>query len=250
MVDEPEEKTTTDENSPEEEQSPAKKGGMMKYILFGGIGLAVMAAAIFGTLMFLGGDDTAHEETTDESSEVAEGGEQSSHGSKDNSHALEADLPPGFSGEEDPTVLDDIMANLEFLDYQPEATGVEAEDEKLSVDDSLEAVNWLEQEKTKLAETETRLQKWQKDLDVLDKKVSQKILRLEQAESTRIAALAKLYDGMDSRAVAKLIANLDDETVVSILPRMKQKNASQLMALMPAKRAARLSKLMITLAEN
>ena len=58
---------------------------------------------------------------------------------------------------------------------------------------------------------------------MLDKRVTQKLLRLEQAESAKIASLAKLYDGMDARAVARLVANLDDQTVVSIVPRMKQK---------------------------
>ena len=99
-------------------------------------------------------------------------------------------------------------------------------------------------------EWEKKLDARQRELDITDKKVSQKLLKLEQAESTKISNLAKLYDGMDPRAVAKLIANLDDATVVSILPRMKLKNASTVLALMPAKRGARLSKKMITIAEK
>ena len=77
-------------------------------------------------------------------------------------------------------------------------------------------------------------------------------LRLENEKeaSDLIIKLAKLYDGMESRAVAKLMGNLDDETVVSILPRMKTKNASEVLQLLPAKRAAKLSKRMITIAEG
>jgi flagellar motility protein MotE (MotC chaperone) len=120
----------------------------------------------------------------------------------------------------------------------------------MSVEDSLEQVNWLEKEKAELADREASLDKRQKELEKLDRDVTKKLTTLEQAESSRIAQLARLYDGMDARAVAKLAANLDDATVVAILPRMKPKNASQVLALLPAKRAAKLSKQMITIAGN
>ena len=152
--------------------------------------------------------------------------------------------------EQDESVLEANMANLEVLDYVPGENELTEDQTSMSVEDSIEAVNWLENEKAKLAEREKELDAKEKRLNILDGKVSQKIVRIEQAESTRISKLAKLYDGMDARAVAKLIANLDDETVVSLLPRMKLKNASSVLALMPPPRAARLSKQMITIAEN
>jgi flagellar motility protein MotE (MotC chaperone) len=120
----------------------------------------------------------------------------------------------------------------------------------MSEEDSLAAVNWLKEEKARLTEREKDLERREKELQALDKKVSKKLLTLEQAESARIAELAKLYDGMDPRSVAKLMLNLDDETVVAILPRMKQKSAAQVLSLFSPERAARLSKKLITIAEN
>ncbi len=153
--------------------------------------------------------------------------------------------------EDESDVFDEIMKNLEFLDYDPtpEELGEDIEP-MLSSEDSIEQVNWLESEKTRLAEWETKLNARQRELDITDKKVSQKLLKIEQAESAKVSNLAKLYDGMDPRAIAKVMANLDDATVVSILPRMKLKNASAVLSLMPAKRGARLSKKMITIAEK
>ena len=118
----------------------------------------------------------------------------------------------------------------------------------MSVEDSIESVNWLEQETSKLEKLKTELDARQKELNRLDREVTNKIVRIEQTESSRVNSLAKLYDGMDSRAVARLMANLDDETVVSLLPRMKSKNASAVLQLLPSKRAAKLSKKMITIA--
>jgi flagellar motility protein MotE (MotC chaperone) len=142
------------------------------------------------------------------------------------------------------------MANLDALDYVPGEEEMVGDETSMSVEDSIEAVNWLENEKTKLAEREKELDAREKKLNVLDAKVSQQIVKIEQAESARISKLAKLYDGMEARSVAKLIANLDDDTVVALLPRMKLKQASSVLALMPPIRAARLSKQMITIAEN
>lgn len=151
--------------------------------------------------------------------------------------------------------MDEIQKSLEMLDYDPSKDasvaleGMEGDEAERSREDSIEQVNWLKKEKAALAEKEADLARREKELSSLDRKVSQKLLKLEQAESARVANLARLYDGMDPRSVAKLMAQLDDDTVVSILPRMKLKNASQVLALMPSVRAARLSKQMITITE-
>ena len=138
-----------------------------------------------------------------------------------------------------------------LLRYVPEDEELGAESESaMTVEDSVEKVKWFEEREADLKARETAVEKRARELDVLEKKVNQKILRLEQAESSRVTQLARLYDGMDARAVARLAANLDDNTMVSILPRMKPKNASAVLALMPAKRAAKLSKQLITIAEN
>lgn len=246
-----EEKEQTAAAEPAEPKA-ASKSALSTYLLYGGIGLVVIAATIFGTLVILGdpepvatddvavtdsivGDSTAHPEQGHGTPKTAAAGGHS-------------DMPE-FVPEQIDThkILDDIQANLEFLDYRPEDDPAK-KPVAMSKEDSIDASNWLKDEKAKLAKREKELAGREKELDILDKKVSQKILRIEQAESAKIQSLAKLYDNMDARSVAQLVANLDDVTVVAILPRMKQKNASQVLALMPAQRAARLSKQMITIA--
>ncbi len=246
------------------EETP-KKSGMMKYLLIGGIGLVAVVAVIVVTLMFVGGDHEAEAPADEQGGthEVADSHEATKVESHTEAHEESADDAheeiAGYMSEEDSimalleqdeSVLENIMANLEILDYDPEVGELGEVDGGMSVEDSLEQANWIEAEKAKLAEREKNLASREAELAKLDRSVSQKIMRIEQAESSRIAQLAKLYDGMESRAVANLAANLDDATVVSILPRMKQKNASQLLQLMPAKRAAKLSKQMITIAEK
>jgi flagellar motility protein MotE (MotC chaperone) len=159
-----------------------------------------------------------------------------------------ADVP--LLDENDPMVLEAVMQNLAFLDYEPEISEVEAEEIGMSIDDSIEAEKWLQAEKAALLEREKELTRRERELAKLDERVTTKLLKLEKAQSTRITGLAMLYNGMDPSSVATLMANLDDEMVVSILPRMNPKNASAVLSLMPAKRAAQLSKRMITIAEN
>ncbi|MBD3404481.1 hypothetical protein GF420_16445 [candidate division GN15 bacterium] len=266
MTDEPNEMTEPSAPATVEAEVPAKSGGFPKiYLLMGVIGLLVVALAVVTTLWLVGGDEPTAEAEPETTSEVVHATpeepsqEASTDHADEHAQAPEEDIPEFDPYEpveidEDSGVLEDIMANLEFLDYEPEMTDVPGEeggsDSKISREDSIEAANWIETEMARLAEKEAELNQRQKELERLDKIVSQKVLKLEQAESSRIAALARLYDGMDPRAVAKLVANLDDATVVSILPRMKQKNASQVLSLMPAARAAKLSKQMITIAEN
>ncbi len=239
---------TANNDSAPESKPNAKSGGMMKMIVIGGGVFVLVLAIAVGAMMFLKEEPAPVAETSEVSPEKAETTEKEAVA--DDSHAeTPIDELEALLAEEDPTVLDNIMGNLDFLDYQPEA-GDMSETPDMAVEDSLENVNWLEQEKAALAEREQDLDKRRRELEALDREVTQKLLTLDQAESTRVNSLAKLYDGMDSRAVAQLMANLDDKTVVSILPRMKIKNASSVLALMPPKRAAKLSKQMITIAEK
>ncbi|RKX25525.1 MAG: hypothetical protein DRP45_05695 [Candidatus Zixiibacteriota bacterium] len=269
-----EEKKSSEEKQPEDGEKQAKaKSGLMKYIIFGGVGVVVVVAAVFVTLMFVGGGEQVTEAETDDHSEQIKVAEESSaHGTSHSDHGAskahetslqaasddghyeeltdyEAESELALLDENDQAVIDDIVRSLEILDYVPEGIG-EEHSESMSVEDSVETVNWLDSEKAALTARENDVKAREKAISKLDKEVTRKLLTLEQAESTRISQLAKLYDGMEPRAVSKLIANLDDATVVSLLPRMKQKNASNVMSMMPAKRAARLSKLMITIAEN
>ncbi|MFQ5499019.1 MAG: hypothetical protein ACE5FH_05045 [Candidatus Zixiibacteriota bacterium] len=248
-----EETKKTEETQQPEGEKATGKGGMMKYIIFGGAGLALMAVVIAATVFLMGGSSHDSAEEAGESAEVAQAGdEDSDHNNphaESSEHALDGEDELAFD-ENDPSVMEAIRENLAILDYEPEDAEVEIDEPGMSVEDSIEATNWLNQEKERLTQWESELDGRKKKLDRLDSEVSKKLVRLDQAESSRIANLARLYDGMDPRSVARLMANLDDETVVSILPRMKNKNASSVLALFPAKRAARLSKQMITIAEK
>ncbi len=261
------EKKNEAETAPAEAESkPAGKPSMMKYIMIGGGAFVLIIAIAVGVMMFMGTghpDEAAVEaEATQEQEEAPVAHENASGGDDEiaDEAEMEEDEPPVFYDEEefaedfeDPSVLDNITENLAFLDYQPEEeTMIESDEETagMSEEDSIDAARWLENEKAALAKREEELAARERELKMLDKKVSQKLLTLEQAEATRINNLAKLYDGMDARSVAALMANLDDKTVVMILPRMKIKNASQVLALLPPKRGAKLSRQMITIAEN
>jgi flagellar motility protein MotE (MotC chaperone) len=146
--------------------------------------------------------------------------------------------------------MDEMMKNLEILDYKPGPNELTTKDGSMIVQDSIDAATWMAQEKEHLAKWKSQIEARQMELDKLDREVSQKLLKIEEVESARVGQLAKLYDGMQAPAVAQLLANLDDKTVVEILPRMNAKNASAVLALMPPPRAAKLSKQMMTIAEN
>jgi len=241
----------------EAEVKTVGKSGMLKYIIIGGGAFVVVILIVLAAILFLGGD--SHEPAESDAQPVEIKKETKTEAQMP-AHETSADTdepPPFYDDEEmvdgqDPSVIQDIMDNLAFLDYQPDESEVMAEEEDLamSVEDSVETMNWLEAEKAALAEREAALATGERDLKLLDKTVSKKLLTLEQAELSRINNLARLYDGMDPRSVAQLMANLDDKTVVSLIPRMKIKNASAVLALMPPKRAAKLSKQMITIAEK
>lgn len=220
----------------------AANRGLTKYILFGCGGL-VLSLAITVAVSLLTGDEPH------DAGSIAEP-ESALNAATDSVGVSEKPPDVPLLDENDPTVIEAVMQNLAFLDYEPDISEVETEEAKMSADDSIEAEKWLEAEKAALLEREKELSRRERELAKLDERVTQKLLRLEKAQSTRITGLAMLYNGMDPSSVTTLMANLDDEMVVSILPRMNPKNASAVLSLMPAKRAAQLSKRMIMIAEN
>jgi flagellar motility protein MotE (MotC chaperone) len=237
-----EEKKPTEEEAESSEKKPAGKDGLIKMLVFVAIGLVLVGGVAVGTLFLLGGDGQGEEQMVEETETATEGEDTFDEGEVDDSMAWLVD---------EQSVLDQIKNNLAFLDYEPDMSVLEQEEEPaMTVEDSLEAVNWFEKENQALDTRRSKIETRQKELERLDRSVSQKLLTLEQAESNRVAQLARLYDSMDPRAVTKLMSNLDDATVVSILPRMKIKNASAVLQLFPSVRAARLSKQMITIAEK
>lgn len=258
MTDEKENAAETKTDEAEVKQTG--KSGLMKYIMIGGGAFVLIIVIAVAAMMFLGGDSSHEAEVEKQPTQHDEAQSEDSDGEFTSDDTYDDDEPPAFYDEDeflndadDPSVLDNITDNLAFLDYQPEESvlaAAEEETEGMSAEDSIDAARWLEGEKAALDLREKDLAGRERELKVLDKKVSQKLLTLDQARTNRVSSLAKLYDGMDSRSVAALMANLDDATVVSILPRMKTKNASQVLALFPPKRGANLSKQMITIAEK
>ncbi len=230
-----------------QEAAPAKKGGMMTYIMFGGGFVILMTIAIAVTLLLIGGGKQSG--TSEPGAEAATAQHSAQTPVNPTAHETATqDSLSDASAEEDPAVLDEIKANLALLDYKPTESELAEEEVAVSVEDSIQKANWFKKEQARLDKRQDSLDAREKKLVELDREVSQKISRIEQTESTRIANLARLYDDMEPQAVAKLMANLDDATVISILPRMKNKNASQVLALFPSQRAARLSKQLITIA--
>lgn len=257
MTDEKENSSETTTN--EAEVKKTGKSSLMKYIMIGGGAFVLAVVIAVAAMMFFGGDTPHEAEVEDQPTQHDETPSEESDGEFTSDDMYDDDEPPAFYDEDEfmndadePGVLDNITDNLAFLDYQPDESVITAEEETIgmSVEDSMDAARWLEGEKAALALREKELAARENELKILDKKVSQKLLTLDQARTNRVSSLAKLYDGMDSRSVAALMANLDDATVVSILPRMKTKNASQVLALFPPKRGAKLSKQMITIAEK
>jgi flagellar motility protein MotE (MotC chaperone) len=241
VVDEPKAPTETEVKQSAEESVRPKKSGLTKYILFGGVGLVLIAGAALVTLMIIGEkqsqSEVAWEKTT---GEEAEGGATFSDVTTDS-------LTPENL---DQSAAELMRENLSVFDYGAEDSGFAGSEGDMPPGDSLAAADRIKSERTALAKKEDELNARQKELDLLEKKLSQALLRIEQAESARTADLAKLYDKMEANAVAQLMANLDDETAVMILPKMKPQNASAVMQLLPPQRAAVLSKRMITIAEQ
>lgn len=266
-----EEKKKTEKTEETAAEQPAKSS-IVKYIIMGLVGALVVGGVAFGTIMMLGGnksevaEDSHDTEAVESSSHEKSEATDEAHAPKNNSHDTEEssfDFGEAFEIEEPLTeaellaefeksgsAIDNIKEQLGFLDFDP-ATGDMGDGfAQMSVEDSLEQVSWLVTEKKRLEEFQAKLDKRAKTQQKLEKKLNKQIVRIEQAESSRISTLARLYDGMEPRSVAKLVANLDDNTVVSIIPRMKQKNASLMLGMMPPKRAARLSKKLITISDE
>lgn len=260
----PEEALQNEENENQAKaEAPAKapaKSDFMKYLLIGVAIIIVICAVALGTAFIMGGDSRSAADETAETATTESGPGKIDIRPKPGDPQQKDQQPTGelaTTGDEeldpaevDATAIEKIMENLAFLDYEPSEDEIAQEEGRMTKDDSLEQVNWLDQEKQTLTRRTKELDAREKDLAKREVKIEQALVKLEQVESTRIASLAKLYDGMDARSVAKLLANLDDATVVSILPRMKVKNASAVLQLMPPQRAAKLSKQMITIAEK
>jgi len=140
----------------------------------------------------------------------------------------------------------EILKSLESIFVVPE----EAAAVGLTVEDSIDTINWLEKEMIRLSDEKEYITRHRRELEELAKKIERGLADVDQERATRLAGLARLYDGMDPEEAARLFTNLDDDMVVSILPRMKPANASKILELLPARRAAKISTMLITVLEE
>lgn len=101
-----------------------------------------------------------------------------------------------------------------------------------------------------LAERELQIKKREQELDQREKQLADRELRMQQEASQKVAAMAKLYDGMEPAAAAKVLVNLEDDVVAGLIPRMKPKNAALVMALLPPVRAAEISRQIMAINEE
>ncbi len=243
-----------DDDDFKDEEQEASKPGLLdkykKYLLPAAIAVGSFVIAIV-TSKFLAAP--AHE--------VSE--EVYVEGLVDSNKSKESNVIEQSKFTEDGLDTTAIMAELAFLNYTPE---MEAKRKKQMADgsldnssegiagmtpqDSVDTLNWLYKELAKLDKAKAKNAKQIKELKALEYKIDQALIKIEQAESSHIINLARLYDGMRPEQVGKLFENLDDKAVMAILPRMKSANAAKIMAIMPPKRAARISTKMITVLEK
>ncbi|HSG98864.1 MAG TPA: hypothetical protein VLB27_02375 [candidate division Zixibacteria bacterium] len=229
--------------------APSKKSDLVLYLTVG-IGALVVAVA---AALALGDLGSPHDNAPSEQP----------------SAQVKVDTKGSSAASNDDKSLLDQIDDLDFLntdELEAAAKGAASElaqrlggatadspatnQETLSAEDSLEALNWLGQEKQRLAQWEQELTARKRKLDAQEHAVDQKLKKVDQAEANRLTSLAKLYDGMKHDQVARMIVKLDDNTIVSILPRMKTANASKILGLLPPDRGARISQKMITLSNK
>lgn len=142
------------------------------------------------------------------------------------------------------------LLNVEGIENLEDLVAMDEADAEAARQDSIDAVNWLEKEKRKLAAERAELNTRKRQLDNQEFRLKQLIEQVDQMESTRINALAKLYDGMKPAQVAPLIGKLTDRQAVQVLLKMKPANAAKILGALSPDQAAQISANMITLTEE
>jgi len=116
--------------------------------------------------------------------------------------------------------------------------------------DSTDSAAWLKAEKDKLAAERAELEALKRDLEARETRIKSFLEQIDEIESSRINALAKLYDGMQENQVVPLMNKLTDEQAVQILMKMKPANAARILGALKPDRAARISERMLTFTEE
>jgi flagellar motility protein MotE (MotC chaperone) len=229
------EETKQDDTAP----AASKKKGPILLII---IGVVVLVAGIGGFSMIMGVFSTPPEADEEKAAEKKTEKAAKSNAEKQQENLSDTELLEkelfGVDDLEDAKDMDDLV---KLIDDQKSG---------MSEEDSIEAVNWLDAEKAKLLTERVELDKLKKEMDAQEYQLKQLIAKRNQMESTRIGALAKLYDGMKASQVAPLLTKLTDEQAVQILLKMKPANAAKILGSLSPDRAARISAKMITLSEE
>ena len=235
------EKEKKDQETSEEKSKQSKKSDspLMTYVIVAVGALAVTIASMMALVQPPASNEAGDDEEY-ASDEYEESGEDS-----DKADKAEMNVEDIFSGLADLSFLNDTLFS------SPEGSIVNADGTistnggTMGAKDSLTATQWIEKEKKALALEKTAQDRRERELNLREREIDQKLTKFQQIEASKYNDLAKLYDGMKPEQVARLIIKLDDKTIVAILPRMKRANASKILGLMPPERGARISREMI-----
>ena len=225
------------------EAAPAKSP-IKKILLYGAMGLAVFAVAV-GAFSFMMGVFSSSPQTGDASTKAADSNAVAlTHKPivEDTSDidALEQKI---FGEEKSPLAANDLDDIVRMADTMP---AVPAAVDTSTATPATPAVD----AETKLAQERADIEEKKKQLEQERIQVEQLMAKSSVMESSRITALARLYDGMKPAQVAPLITKLTDDQAVLVLLKMKPANAARVLGQLPAEAGARLSARMITLTEE
>lgn len=241
-------------------QSAPESKLVWKKILIPGIIAITALIAAFIVPMFLGGDEAAQEDpsVTEASHDTAALAEAEI---EDRDSLMQEAAKPLLLSELSEEEMDELLslnelfeeldtsAILEEMGMWGESSDKETEDGGMAPQDSLDTLSWIEHEMQKINAEKDSLETLKEELQKVENNVNQALERLDQAETTRITKLARLYDGMKPAEVARLFDNLPDSIIITIIPKMKPSNASKILGLIKPGRAAKISTKMITVME-
>ncbi len=233
-----ESKSTDQTPEPAPTKTDGKLKGFLPYVIVGLsafiVGVAAFSFAL-GVFTSPPEADTKSASTPDSTAAVAD----QAPAVKDTFNVSELERKIfGPSGIASARNMDDVVALADQRKTESTATRPAASP---SESDSIQA--HLAQERTELEAKKSDLTKQQQQLEQL-------LTKTNQMESSRVQALARLYDGMKPSQVAPLLGKLGEEQVVQILLKMKPANAARILGEMEPGLAARISAKMITLTEE
>lgn len=235
--------------TPEEAQSveaTPSKSPIKKILVFGGIGLVVFAVAV-GVFSFMMGVFSSAPEADPAASKAADstavaGPVATTAPVAEDTSDIDALEQKIFGQEKSPVAAGDMDDIVRMADTLP-AVKESADTATAAAVPPVDSQSTLEQQRAEIAEQKKQLEQQRIQLEQLMAKTS-------VMESSRITALARLYDGMKAAQVAPLIAKLSDDQAVLVLLKMKPANAARVLGELPPETGGRLSARMITLTEE